>query len=68
MPRNSFLYHSDLLEDRWCNQACLGYCILAAEAVEIDSATVQKILSELHQIFDMVSVNDAKDYYQQSRF
>lgn len=58
----------------WSNNACKGYVIKALklycekEDGEYDEDEVQKLLYALSRVFDDVSVEEAEQFYEESRF
>lgn len=48
----------------WCNNSCIGYCILALERAGQNREQIKEVLKKLHGAFDDMSVDEAKQYYQ----
>ena len=57
-----------LLFQQWSNGACRGYVIYAMENCGFPYADIRRIVSELHYVFDMCSLEEAKRHYQDSRY
>ncbi len=51
------------LLETWTNAACLGYVISALENLGYKQEDIRQITSEMRELFDWVSVDEAKDYY-----
>lgn len=45
--------------DVWCNDAVIGYVLLATKAADISGIDVQRLLTYLTDAFDGYSVDDA---------
>lgn len=43
----------------WRNDACLGYAYLAMKQVGLHEAEIRKVLDEMAQQFDFVSIEEA---------
>lgn len=53
----------------WSNDACEGYAIMAMEDAGLDNETIRKVLWIMScDLFDSVSVDEAKEYYLKKRF
>ena len=50
---------SFLSDGPWRNDACLGYAYLAMKQVGLNEAEIRKVLDEMVQQFDLVSVEEA---------
>ena len=57
-----------LLTEPWTNAACLGYVISALENLEYKPDEIWRITAEMKEIFDWVSVDEAKAYYNDSPY
>ena len=52
----------------WSNGACRGYVIYAMEACGFPKKDIQRVVSELHYVFDMRGVEEAEEHYQNSPY
>ena len=50
---------SFLSDGPWRNDACLGYAYLAMKRTGLEEDTIRKVLDEMVQQFDLVSVEEA---------
>lgn len=57
-----------LLSQPWSNGACRGYVIMAMENCGFSSDGIRRIMAELHELFDFVSLEEAEAHYQKSLF
>lgn len=57
-----------LLAQPWNNGACRGYVIYAMENCGFKPADIQRVVSELHYVFDMRGVEEAEEHYQNSPY
>lgn len=55
-------------ETLWSNQACFGYCILAAQKAGVDPETIREIIKKMHRVQDDVSVAEAARIYRESDY
>ncbi len=53
-----------MLVGRWSNGACRGYVIWAMENCGFTPDDIQRVVSELHYVFDMKSLEEAEQNYQ----
>ena len=58
----------DLLFERWTNGACLGYAIQAMENVGFPMEQIQLVTTEINELFDFVSTEEAEKRYCNSRY
>ena len=54
--------------ENWSNHACLGYLILAMEAAGFTPEQIQVTVNEAHYLFDIRSVEEAAERYQNSPY
>ena len=54
--------------DAWSNDACRGYVIMAMENCGFSSDDIRRMMAELHELFDFVSLEEAEAHYQKSLF
>lgn len=57
-----------LLNQQWCNGACRGYVIWAMENCGFQPNDIHRVVSELHYIFDMKSIEEADEHYRNSPY
>lgn len=57
-----------MLAQRWSNGACRGYVIWAMENCGFTPDDIQRVVSELHYVFDMKSLEEAEQHYQNSPY
>ena len=54
--------------EEWSNNACRGYVIKAMENCGFSSDDIRRMMAELHELFDFVSLEEAEAHYQKSLF
>jgi len=57
-----------LLYQQWSNGACRGYVIWAMENCGFSPDDIKHVVSELHYVFDMRSIEEAETHYQNSPY
>lgn len=57
-----------LLYQQWSNNACRGYVIWAMENCGFSPDNIQRVVSELHYVFDMKSIEEADRHYCDSPY
>ena len=57
-----------LLSEPWNESVCRGYTILALERCGYKTAVIQRVMSELHELLDFTSPQEAQAYYEQSPY
>lgn len=57
-----------LLAGPWNNGACRGYVIYAMENCGFSPEGIQRVVGELHYVFDLRSVEEAEQHYQNSPY
>lgn len=57
-----------ILAQQWSNGACRGYVIWAMENCGFTPDDIQRVVSELHFVFDMKSLEEAEQHYQDSPY
>ena len=65
---NAFGMIPGLEPDEWSNDACRGYVIMAMENCGFSSDDIRRMMAELHELFDFVSLEEAEAHYQKSLF
>lgn len=56
------------LFERWSNGACLGYVIRAMENADFDENDISLVVTELKELFDFVSLDEADKNYCNSPY
>ena len=51
------------ITDIWSNEACAGYLLRAAKLSGLGEEETKKLFHSLHESFDELSVDEAKEYY-----
>ena len=59
---------SAMMAEPWSNGACRGYVIMAMENCGFSSDDIRRMMAELHELFDFVSLEEAEAHYQKSLF
>lgn len=57
-----------LSSEPWSNGACRGYVIMAMENGGFAGDDIRRMMAELHELFDFVSLEEAEAHYQKSLF
>ena len=57
-----------LLYQQWSNGACRGYVIYAMENSGFSPEDIKRVVGELHYVFDMCSIEEAEQHYQNSPY
>ena len=57
-----------LLCQQWSNNACRGYIIWAMENCDFSPDDIQRVVSELHYVFDFKSIDEADEHYRNSPY
>lgn len=60
---DSFAYFLAENVDVWDNDACRGYVVKAMQAAGFDNDAIRNVLREFHDVFDLVSVDEAAAAY-----
>lgn len=60
-PHNIAPKERFLIMDEWSNNACEGYSILAMQAAGLDAKTIRRVLDQMRNYFDSVSVEEAAE-------
>ena len=58
----------NMLFPKWKNSACLGYIIRAMENLDFEEDEINLVTSELREVFDFVSVEEAEQIYSKSSY
>ena len=58
---NAFGMIPGLEPDEWSNDACRGYVIMAMENCGFSKKDIRRVVGQLYEIFDLNSVEDAKE-------
>ena len=65
---NAFGTIPDLAPDEWSNDACRGYVIMAMEDCGFSKKDIRHGVAQLYEVFDLNSVEDAKEKYHSSPY
>lgn len=57
-----------LLSQPWSEGACRGYVIAAMERCGFKSADIERVMWELREVFDILSLDEAQALYERSRY
>jgi len=57
-----------MLSEQWSNNACRGYLIWAMENCGFNSDDIQRVVMELHEVFDFKSKEEADEHYRNSPY
>lgn len=57
-----------MLSQSWSNNACCGYAIMAMENCGFSSENIQRVMAELHEVFDCRDLEEAEVHYQKSAY
>ena len=57
-----------LLYEQWSNGACRGYVIWAMENCDFSPDDIKRVVAELHYVFDIHSLEEAEQHYQNSPY
>ena len=68
IPDSEILPIACLLAERWNNGSCHGYVIYAIENCGFTPDDIQRVVSELHYVFDMKSLKEADEHYCNSPY
>lgn len=58
---NAFGMIPGLEPDEWSNDACRGYVIMAMEDCGFSKKDIRRVVGQLYEVFDLNSVEDAKE-------
>ncbi len=59
---------SALLSQPWSEGACRGYVISAMERCGFKPADISRVMAELHEVFDFISLEEAQARYERSPY
>ncbi len=57
-----------LLSRPWSEGACRGYVISAMERCGFKPADISRVMAELHEVFDFISLEEAQALYERSPY
>lgn len=57
-----------MMAERWSNEACRGYVIWVMENCDFKPEDIKRVVSELYYVFDMRSIEEAEQHYQNSPY
>ena len=55
-------------QDEWSNDACRGYVIMAMEDCGFSKKEIRRVVGQLYEVFDLNSVEDAKEKFYSSPY
>jgi hypothetical protein len=55
-------------QDEWSNDACRGYVIMAMEDCGFSKKDIRRVVGQLYEVFDLNSVQDAKEKFYSSSY
>ena len=59
---------STLMQDKWSNAACMGYAIAALENLDYKHEQICQVVTEMREVLDWVSVDEAQEHYSESSY
>ena len=65
---NTYQSISGLEPDMWSNDACRGYVIMAMEDCGFSKKDIRRVVGQLYEVFDLNSVEDAKQKFHSSPY
>lgn len=65
---NAFGMIPGLEPDEWSNDACRGYVIMAMADCGFSKKNIRRVVGQLYEVFDLNSVEDAKEKYLSSPY
>ncbi len=57
-----------LLSQPWSEGPCRGYVISAMERCGFKPADISRVMAELHEVFDFISLEEAQALYERSPY
>ncbi len=57
-----------LLAQPWSDNACRGYVICAMERCDFCPSDIQRVLAELHEVFDFYGLEGARQHFENSPY
>ena len=57
-----------LLSQPWSEGACRGYVIAAMERCGFKPADIDRMMQELHEVFDSLTLDEAQRLYERSTY
>lgn len=57
-----------LLSQPWSEGACRGYVITAMERCGFKPADIDRMMQELHEVFDSLTLDEAQRLYERSTY
>lgn len=54
--------------DTWSNNACRGYVIMAMQDCGFSSEDIRRVLTQLFEVFDFNSIEDAEQLYNSGNY
>ena len=65
---NAFGMIPGLEPDEWSNDACRGYTIMAMQECGFSSKDIQRVLTQLYEVFDFHTLEQAKQKYYSGNY
>ena len=53
-----------ILSEPWSNNACRGYVIYAMEGCGFSPKDIRRVVRALHSVFDITSVEEARQHFE----
>ena len=57
-----------MLSEPWNNDACRGYVIYAMEYCGFSPKDIQRVVAELHEVFDFCGLEEAQQHFENSPY
>ena len=57
-----------MLSEPWNNDACRGYVIYAMEYCGFSPKDIQRVVAELHEVFDFCGLEEAQQHVENSPY
>jgi len=68
LMENAFGMFPGFEPDEWSNDACRGYVIMAMEDCGFSKKDIRRVVGQLYEVFDLNSVEDAKQKFHSSPY
>lgn len=68
LMENAFGTFPGFEPDEWSNDACRGYVIMAMEDCGFSKKDIRRVVGQLYEVFDLSSVEDAKQKFHSSPY
>ena len=57
-----------MLSQPWSNNACRGYVIYAMENCGFSPNDIRRVVTELYEVFDFCSLEEAQQHFEESPY